>query len=450
MKSLYQRFLTGHKRSVEARKNIVFSFVLKGISILINLVLVPLTINYLNPVNYGIWLTLTSVIGWFNFFDIGLGNGLRNYFAIALAKEKTNLAKTYVSTTYALVGLISLSLLVVFFLVNPFLDWSKILNTDASNVKEIQQLVYIVVVAFSIQFVVRLINVLFIASQKPALSNLINTIGSLLSLLAVYVLVKTTESSILYLGASISLINLLLPFIFSIIWYKRKFKKYAPSLKYVNFKYTKRLMNTGVKFFIMQAATLIVLATDNMIITQITGPQDVTVYNIAYKYFGLITMVFSIITAPYWSAFTEAYVKKDFKWIKNTTNKVSKLWLLFFVGIIIMIFSADWVYKIWIGKAVTVPSVLNYFMALWVALTTATMIFSNFLSGVNKIKLSLFHSVFVSVVNIPLSIFLAKNMGLGAAGVILASCLCVLPRAVLQPIQYKKIISGNAKGIWNA
>ena len=31
-------------------------------------------------------LTLSSIIGWFAFFDIGFGNGLRNKFAEAIAK----------------------------------------------------------------------------------------------------------------------------------------------------------------------------------------------------------------------------------------------------------------------------------------------------------------------------------------------------------------------------
>ena len=80
----------GHERTVKAKKNIVASFVIKGLNIAIGLILVPLTINYLNPTKYGIWITLSSVIGWFSFFDIGLGNGLRNRFAEAIAVGDTN------------------------------------------------------------------------------------------------------------------------------------------------------------------------------------------------------------------------------------------------------------------------------------------------------------------------------------------------------------------------
>ena len=93
---------TGHSRSIRAKKNIFASFGLKGISILISFFLVPLVLNYIDITKYGIWLTLSSIIGWFGFFDIGLGNGLRNKFAEAIAKGQKELARIYVSTTYAI------------------------------------------------------------------------------------------------------------------------------------------------------------------------------------------------------------------------------------------------------------------------------------------------------------------------------------------------------------
>ncbi len=93
-------FSKGHERSIKAKKNIIASFFIRGISIAISLILVPLTINYVNPSRYGIWLTLSSIIAWFSFFDIGLTQGLRNKFAEAKAKGNDELAQIYVSTTF--------------------------------------------------------------------------------------------------------------------------------------------------------------------------------------------------------------------------------------------------------------------------------------------------------------------------------------------------------------
>ncbi|MGE0561174.1 MAG: lipopolysaccharide biosynthesis protein [Flavobacteriales bacterium] len=442
------KFLSGHERSIKAKKNILASFFLKGISLVISLLLVPLTIDYLNPTKYGVWITLMSVIAWFNFFDIGLGNGLRNKFAIAKAEGKYDLARTYISTTYAVITIISIALFAIFFVVNHFLNWGKILNTSI-DINELEKLVFIVFTVFCFQFIFKLINVVFIADQRPAMSNVINTFSSLLSLIAVVLLMKTTDGSLLYLGATFSIINLLVPLISGVWYYNTSYKKYKPSLKFVDFSYLKDLTGLGIRFFIMQGAALVVFMTDNIIITQVSGPEDVTPYNIAYKYFGIVTMVFTIITTPLWSAYTDAYVKKDITWIKQATKKTFRLWGVVFIGLVGMLAFSNYAYSLWVGDKVQVPFLLSTIMALWVLLSTSTMVFSNFLSGISKIKLSLWHSVLVSIVNIPLSIYFGKNLEMGSAGVILASVLCVFPRAIFQPIQYLKIINGTAKGIWD-
>src|SRR5674476_825157 len=127
----------GHERSVKAKKNILLSIVIKGLSILISLVLVPLTIHYVNPTKYGIWLTLSSIITWFSFFDIGFGHGLRNKFAEALAKGEEELARIYVSTTYAILCIIIGIVLILFLCINPFINWAKILNTTQEMAGEL-------------------------------------------------------------------------------------------------------------------------------------------------------------------------------------------------------------------------------------------------------------------------------------------------------------------------
>ncbi len=445
---LINKFFSGHERSIKAKKHIVASLFLKGISILISLILVPLTINYLNPTRYGIWITLMSVITWFNFFDVGLGNGMRNKFAIAKAEGKDQLARTYISTTYAIISIISGIMFLLFFIINHFLNWSKILNTT-TDINEIEKLVFIIFSVFCMQFIIKLINFVFIADQRPAMNNAINTTASLISLITVFILIKTTHGSLLYLGASFSLINLIVPLIAGIWFFNTSYKKYKPSFKFVNFSYAKELMGLGVKFFIMQGAALVIFMTDNMIITQVSGPAAVTPYNIAYKYFGIITMIFTIVSTPLWSANTEAYIKKDFDWMKNVMKKMIFLWLGFAAVTAIMLSVANYAYLLWVGDKVKVPFSLSVMMAIYVVSASVVTIFANFLSGIGKIQLSLYHSIFVGLLNIPLSIYFAKNLGMGSTGVILATCCGVFISLIFQPIQCYKLLHGTAKSIWN-
>ena len=75
------------------RNNILFSGFLKIVGLLTSLVIVPITINYLNNEVYGIWMTITSILYWITTFGIGLGDGVRNCVAEAWAPHDTKRGK---------------------------------------------------------------------------------------------------------------------------------------------------------------------------------------------------------------------------------------------------------------------------------------------------------------------------------------------------------------------
>ena len=114
-------------------KHIGWSMVYKVGSIAANFALVPLTINYLDTENYGVWLTLSSFVSWFSFFDIGLGNGLRNKFAEAKALGNVEEAQAFVSTAYYAIGCISLVAICAFLCVNGHASWVDVFNASQSS-----------------------------------------------------------------------------------------------------------------------------------------------------------------------------------------------------------------------------------------------------------------------------------------------------------------------------
>jgi len=445
--TIHTFFTQGDARSIKAKKNILILSVVKGLSILISLVMLPLTLHYINPTRYGIWLTLTSIIGWFSFFDIGFGNGLRNKFAESVAKGDDEKARIYVSTTYAVLSIIIAIILLFFLLVNPLLDWSKLLNAPADMNKELSSLVIVVFVFFCVTFILRLINTVLTANQQPAKASIFDLVSNLISLSLIFILTKTTSGNLIYLGTVFSISPVLVLGLSSIWFYSNQYKKYAPSFKYVKFRYARDLMTLGLKFFIIQIAAILLYQTNNIIIAQLFGPDQVTPFHVSYRYFGIVTMASGIIMLPFWSAFTEAWTKKDVAWIKNTMKKLRSIWSFLIVAVIVMLVFSDFIFKLWIGDEVKVPIQISIVMAVYVIINTWNAIYSYFLNGVGKIKLQLYAGIFAAILNIPFAIFLGKYLGI--YGIILATSILALGSAVWSPIQYKKIIEGRAKGIWN-
>jgi O-antigen/teichoic acid export membrane protein len=449
LKAISQKILLRENRTAKALNNILLSLVVKGINVAIGFVMVPLTIHYLTKYKYGIWITLSELVGWFYLFDIGLGNGFRNKFAEALAKNDIKQARTYVSTTYFVLGIISCLLFLIFMAINPFLNWTKILNCSPELLGEISTLVVFVVASFCMQFVLQLIKTILSADQKTSIGDVVDLIGKIVSFIIVLILIKTTSNSLLYMGIGLSLSPILMTILASVYFFRGKYKHFIPNIKYIHLGSIRGIVNLGVKFFVIQIAVLVQFETSNIIITQLYNPAEVTQYFIPFKYFSIITLAFGIIATPLWSAFTEAWTKKDLEWIRLTIKRMNYIWLVFLGGGLIMILCSNFVYKTWIGKGTDVPFILTLMMGMYVLSKAFGTGYVFFLNGIGKVKIQFYFSILTALLNIPLSIFFAKYLHMGLTGIVLSTWICSMFGPLMAPYQYRKIMDGTAKGIWN-
>lgn len=411
--------------------------------------LVPVTIDYLGKVEYGIWLTLASILSWLINLDFGIGNGLRNKLSEALALKDIKLARVYISTSYAVFALGIFIALLIFLFINGLLNWANILKAPQEYVELLNTLVLWVIILFLVQFLLKLLTSIINADQRPAIKGLLSLIVNTITLIAIFVLSKLTVKSFLVFALISSSVPVVVFIITSLILFSGHYKQISPSFRFVNFKYSASLVKLGMQFFVIQISSLIVFTTDNMIIAQLYGPEQVVIYNVAYKYFLMGALVFNVVLAPFWSAFTEAYVKKEFDWIKNSIKKLIIIWALISFVAIGMILISDLVYEIWVGPEIEVPFILSLFTGLFVILTNWNSIFTYFINGVGKVRFQLYYSIFIAILNIPLSVFLAENAGMGITGVIVSTNICLVFASFWAPMQYLKIINNKAKGIWN-
>lgn len=439
----------GHERTNRAKKNIAAGFLIRGINIGIGLLLLPITINYLDQTNYGIWITLTSLVAWFGFFDIGFGNGLRNRLAEALAKENHVLAKTYVSTTYAILIIIISLFLVAFYIANLYINWNVVLNAGDDPIlgKELNNLAFVVFTTFGMTFVLNLIAVILNADQQSAKSSMLDLVGKSLSLLFIYILTQVGDSSLLSLGLIYSSVSPLVLAIASIWFFQGKYKRYRPSFSSVDFSKAKDIFSVGSQFFIIQIAGILLYQTNNIIIIHLFGPEMVTPYNVSFKYFSVLMMGWMIVIGPFWSAITEAWTKKDIKWIKSIMNKLMLGWCILLVFGLIMLMASGTVFRFWINKDFIVPFWVSTLTLTWILINTWNGIFSQFLNGIGKIKLQMIIGIIVAIINVPLSMTFAKLIGI--EGVLLSNVILGLVTVIIYPFQYSKLISFKATGIYN-
>lgn len=438
----------GDRRSVRAKKNIVLMFALKGISILCSLLIVPLTINYVSSYEYGIWLTVSSLVAWLSFFDIGIGNGLRNRFIEAIENHDDNRARIYVSTAYAIIALIVSAVWITAISVSFFIDWCEVLNAETALSKELLITILIVITNFSILFILGLNRTLLNAIQKPALASAFDTASQVMLCVVLIIITNFTKGNLIYLALAMGGTSMFV-LIMSNIWtYNTLLKKYTPSLKFVKFRYARDIMSLGIMFFFLQILAIAFYQTNNLIISHYLGPEEVTVYNVAFKYMQVLPMAFTIILTPFWSAFAEARVNGDYKWMKAVRKKLMKTLLLFGIVGLIMVLSSPAVYKIWIKDVVTVPFAVTALVFIFQMLDMWGTLWTQLLSGLGKIRLQVICSAICCISYVPVSCYFCDRFGL--IGLLVVSVvLPIFCTSWFGVIQTRKILNKTATGIWN-
>lgn len=419
--------------------NIILTFLFKILALSISFILVPITINYLNVELYGIWLVIISIMSWVTFFDIGLGNGLRNKLAESIAKGDKNLAKRYVSTAYATISVIVFFILINFLLVLPFINLNKIFNTHSISNIELMKVFSVVVFFFLLNFILSLSNQVFYAYQESALISIGQFFFNLFTLLTVCVLTYLEHGNLFYLGISYGFSMLISNLLVNCYFFK-KHKDIFPSIKYIDPNKINDLLTLGIKFFVIQIAVLVIFTTDNIIISYILGPEHVTSYNVVFRLFSIVSIIHGIILTPFWSAFTDAYVKGNILWIKRTLIKLNLLIIPLSIMVVILIFFNRDLINIWIGHEIIYSDSLVLLMGIYTIINIWNNTYSYFLNGAGKIEIQLFISIIGALINIPLSIYFAKFLNMGTSGIILGTICSLSIFAIIGPVQTFNII----------
>lgn len=428
------------------RKNIFSLFAIKGMNVLCSLVLVPLTLDYLTKETYGIWMTISSILLWFSFFDVGLGNGLRNYLTKWLTLGNFSECRKYIATTFALlIGIVTVIATIVLVAV-CFVDFNSLLNVYTVSNDELREVVALAVVFTSATFIVKNVGVVFMSLQKYAVNDLLVFFGHVLSLIAIYILKCTTDGKLIYVTFVFSFTPVVV-FVIAGLFLFGRYRQLRPTLHDVDFCKSSQLVGKGLSFFVIQLTScLVIYGSANLFISHFCGSNIVTEYNIAYRYFNVLTIGYTIIIAPLWSAYTSAYVKNDIQWVKRTFYKSIAGCAAFILLGMLMWLADDEVYRIWVRESVTVPSSISSCVFLYTVFFNLNNCVTYLLNGLNTVMIQLITSLVMTAAYLVSVEFIAENFG--AEGIILCMTSCYAVFFIIHFIQCRMLLKGKARGIW--
>ena len=270
------------------------------------------------------------------------------------------------------------------------------------------------------------------ADQKPGYNSLIQCAGQLVSILVIFILTKTTDGSLTNLAPDFAGVPCTVMLISSIVAFKwTRYKEYRPSFSYVRINLIKKIL---------------IFQVINIVISREFGPEYVTKYDLAQRYFNVLYMVVNIVLTPIWSAFTDAYAKRDILWMKKVMRTLERLWLLEIIAALLMVLLSPFAYKIWVGGAVDVPFGLSLSVMLLVICQSFGTIYMSMINGIGVIRLQLIVYVSFALIIWPILLFSCK---MGIEYVALGPALVYIVQGIVGRIQMKKILGGTAHGLWN-
>lgn len=364
--------------------DILWLFGAKGTLLLANFVVISITLDLLSTKIYGVWITLYTTISWLSFFDLGLGNGMRNLFAVNRAIGNQEKNKQLVSTSYIIVLGIALILLIVGLPFVYYADIARFFNISDIAIPDLRCVLSLLVVVTSLQLITKLINSIFLADQKPALSSLIDCSGVVCSLLLLFILKDRLVGSLFNLALIITLPTFIISFIVTLFAFNKNYRKLKPSLKCFNLKISNKLINLGLRFFLIQLSALIILQGSNIIILKFIGAEEVSVFSLVYKYFNVIVTIFTLVLTPYWSFFTDSYAKNNYNQLKQGFKQLLISWLAISMVGVVMWIALPFSFKIWLNQELDIPAYLPVSLLLFSVFSNLGSVFIYFLNGTSS------------------------------------------------------------------
>jgi O-antigen/teichoic acid export membrane protein len=217
-------------------------------------------------------------------------------------------------------------------------------------------------------------------------------------------------------------------------------------VRYINKEISLSLCGQGIKFFVLQIFSVVLFASVNVIISKLFSPSEVTPYQIAYRYFSLILVIFNIISIPFWNATTDAYSQGDFLWIKNSSRKLDAVVFLSLLALVVMVLLSSFIYSIWIADEVIIPKSLSTAMAAYIFVLIVSLRYSYILNGVNVLRIQLIFTIIATVAFIPLSLYAGRTFK-NVTSIVWVMCIINVPGMLANAWKYYQIFYKNEKRI---
>lgn len=384
----------------------------KGFALLINAISLPITVRYLGPQQYGFWVTISMSVVMLNVMDLGVTNSLTNMISRSFVDGDRKAARRYYATAFWISSAICIAIGIVAFYVWPRINWGPLFHVqDQELIHQVSLTCAIAVGFFLLGLPLNLVHRVLSGYQQTEITNYFNILSNIFGLIAILVVVRIKGSlPMLMLIYSVSLMSGTIVLNLWVNFWDRPW--ISPLPHHIDRTSVSELMNSSLGFFILKIAGLIVFNSDNLVITHYLGAAEVTPYSVTWRMAGYAVALQSAFFPSLWPAYSEAYARKDYAWVRSTFWRMARavagttsIALLFFA-----LFGRP-IIRWYAGAAAVPSSLLLWAICSWTMLSACMDLEACLLAAIDRVRLQGVLGVIAAILNVVFSVYLVKRIG---------------------------------------
>jgi O-antigen/teichoic acid export membrane protein len=311
----------------------------------------------------------------------------------------------------------------------PYLPWMRLFNVKSGAVAAEGARAFLVLYAwFVLSIPLGVVTRAQAGLQKGYLPQIIGAAGSILSLLALLVVVALHGSLTWLVFAST--FGAIASTVANGWMLFREHPWLVPAWHAYRRSSASKILRLGLLFFVLQCAMSVGFTSDNIVIAQVLGAAAVAVYAVPQKLFSFISMVVGMGITPLWPAYGEAIARGDVAWVRRVF--LGSLWITLAIAVplcTLLVLAGPWILKVAVGKSLHAPLSLLVVLGLWGVVSAVSAPMGMLLNGAGVLKAQAIIAVVASLINLALSIFLTRLFGVigVCSGSIITQVLIAFP-----------------------
>ena len=364
-------------------KNTIYNLLGNIIPAIFALVFIPLLIKGLGTERFGILSIAWMIIGYFSFFDFGIGKGLTKIIAEKIGLNQTDqISKIFWTSLFLMVSISLLASIIISFFIPSLIN---IFNISKNLRQETTSIFYILALAIPIVTTMTGLRGLLEAHQKFAIINIMKVFLGMFTFLGP-LLVLIFTNSLFWIIVFLLFIRIIM-WILYLLQCLNVQKEIRNEIK-IDFKSITPVLKFSIWITLGNIIAPIILYSDRFLIGALISVVAITYYVTPYELVTRLLMIPVALSGVLFPIFSASFISNPDTTKKIFFRGVKFIFLTMYPFILLIItFSYEGI-ELWLGKDFAVnSSLILQLLAAGILMNSLSLIPNNFFQGIGKPKI---------------------------------------------------------------